>query len=292
MLLTLAKKGAFDILLLSDPSLINSAEAEDNVPLNDSLIILFADAVKGSLLSTNIEVQTGTLELIFHFLSSDANIFVLKTLIDQNVADYVFEVLRLSGMRNHLLQSSNVSQFLTKLLYVSGNNDPLVISSIQVLSILANSEERFKEKLAIAVSTLLPVLHYVSEIPFHPVQSQVLRLVCISIVNCSGILSLSQEEQIACTLSAILRRHGNGELGMSSETFALVCSMLVDILKLPSADDIQKLPSFIVEASKHAISLTFSHEYDCLFLTPHSLLLLKEALIFCLEGNKDQILRK
>ncbi|EEC77052.1 hypothetical protein OsI_15436 [Oryza sativa Indica Group] len=161
LLLTLAKKGAFDILLLSDPSLINSAEAEDNVPLNDSLVILFAEAVKGSLLSTNIEVQTGTLELIFHFLSSDANIFVLKTLIDQNVADYVFEVLRLS-----------------------------------------------------------------------------------------------------------------------------------EILKLPSADDIQKLPSFIVEASKHAISLTFSHEYDCLFLIPHSLLLLKEALIFCLEGNKDQILRK
>uniref|UniRef100_A0A0E0KP91 Protein PRD1 n=1 Tax=Oryza punctata TaxID=4537 RepID=A0A0E0KP91_ORYPU len=269
LLLTLAKKGAFDILLLSDQSLISSSEAEDNVPLNASLVILFADAVKGSLLSTNVEVQTGTLELIFHFLSSDANIFVLKTLIDQNVADYVFEVLRLSG-----------------------NNDPLVIASIQVLSLLANSEERFKEKLAIAFSTLLPVLHYVSEIPFHPVQSQVLRLVCICIVNFSGILSLSQEEQIACTLSAILRRRGNGELGMSSETFALVCSMLVEILKLPSADDIQKFPAFIVQASKHAISSTFSHEYDCLCLIPHSLLLLKEALIFCLEGTKDQILRK
>ncbi|KAF0893567.1 hypothetical protein E2562_027295 [Oryza meyeriana var. granulata] len=269
LLLTLAKKGAFDILLFSDQSLINSAEAEDYVPLNASLVILFADAVKGSLLSTNIEVQTGTLELIFHFLSSDANIFVLQTLIDENVADYVFEVLRLSG-----------------------NNDPLVIASIQVLSLLANSEERFKEKLAVAFSTLLPVLHYVSEIPFHPVQSQVLQLVCICIVNCSGILSLSQEEQIACTLSAILRRNGNGELGMSSETFALVCSMLVEILKSPSADDVQKLPSFLEEASKLAISLTFSHEYDCLFLVPHSLLLLKETLIFCLEGNKDQILRK
>ncbi|XP_040378869.1 protein PUTATIVE RECOMBINATION INITIATION DEFECT 1 [Oryza brachyantha] len=79
---------------------------------------------------------------------------------------------------------------------------------------------------------------------------------------------------------------------MSSETFALVCSMLVEILKLPSADDVEKLPSFIEEASKHAISSTFSHEYDCQFLIPHSLLLLKEALIFCLEGNKDQILHK
>nr|XP_015633381.1 protein PRD1 isoform X3 [Oryza sativa Japonica Group] len=288
------------LFVLYKLSLLN-ATPWDDICDNDNVDL---SAIGRSLLQFSLEVLLktqnddvrlnciGTLELIFHFLSSDANIFVLKTLIDQNVADYVFEVLRLSGMRNHLLQSSNASQFLTKLLYVSGNNDPLVISSIKVLSILANSEERFKEKLAIAVSTLLPVLHYVSEIPFHPVQSQVLRLVCISIINCSGILSLSQEEQIACTLSAILRRHGNGELGMSSETFALVCSMLVEILKLPSADDIQKLPSFIVEASKHAISLTFSHEYDCLFLIPHSLLLLKEALIFCLEGNKDQILRK
>ncbi|KAL5214381.1 hypothetical protein ABZP36_003533 [Zizania latifolia] len=271
LLLTSAKKGSFDILLPTGQSLINSVEAEepmqtDYVPLNASLVILFADAVKGSLLSTNSEVQTGALDLIFHFLSSDANILVLKTLIDENVADYVFEVLRLSG-----------------------NNDPLVISSVQVLSLLANSEERFKEKLAIAFSTLLPVLHYVSEIPFHPVQSQVLRLVWICIVNCSGILSLPQEEQITCTLSAILRRNGNGELGMSSETFALVCSIFAEILKSPSAHEIKKLPSFVEEASKHAISSTFSHERDCFFLIPHSLLLLKEALTFCLEGNREQI---
>jgi hypothetical protein len=66
--------------------------------LNASLV-LFAEAIKGSLLSTNLEVQTGALDLIFHFLSSDANICaLLQTLIDENVADYVFEVLRLSGI--------------------------------------------------------------------------------------------------------------------------------------------------------------------------------------------------
>ncbi|PNT65532.1 hypothetical protein BRADI_4g44050v3 [Brachypodium distachyon] len=272
LLLTLAKKGAFDILLLGDQNLMNSIEAEgsrqtDDVSLNASIIVLFADAVKGSLLSTNLEVQTGTLDLIFHFLSSDANIFVLlQTLIDENVADYVFEVLRLSG-----------------------SNDKLVISSIQVLSLLATSEERFKEKLAIGFSTLLPVFHYVAEIPFHPVQPQVLRLVWICIVNCSGILSLSQEEQIACTLTSVLRRNGNGELGMCSETFVLVCLILIEILRSPSAHNIQALPSFIEEASKHAISSTLPHGYDCAFLVPHSLRLLKEALIFCLEGNKENI---
>ncbi|KAL6650538.1 hypothetical protein ACP70R_009463 [Stipagrostis hirtigluma subsp. patula] len=271
LLLTLAKKGPFDILLLSDQSSINCLEAEesmqtDYVPLNASLI-LFAEAVKGSLLSTNLEVQIGTLDLICHFLSSDGNVCaLLQTLIDENVADYVFEVLRLSG-----------------------NNDLLVVSSIQVLSFLARSEEKFNEKLAIGFSTLLPVLHYVAEIPFHPVQSHVSRLVWICMVNCSGILSLPQEEQIACTLTAILRRNGNGELAMSSETFILVCSILIEILKSPRAHDMEKLPSLIEEASKHAISSTLSHEYNSRLLVPHSLLLLKETLIFCLEGDQDRI---
>ena len=95
-------------MLIGAVSLIKSVEEEestqtDDVPPNASIIVLFADAVKGSLLSTNLEVQTGTLDLIFHFLSSDANIcVVLQTLIDENVADYGFEVLRLSGMRNEL----------------------------------------------------------------------------------------------------------------------------------------------------------------------------------------------
>jgi len=186
LLLTLAKKGPFDLVLLSNQSSINCVEPEhmqnDYMSLNASLV-LFAEAVKGSLLSTNLEVQTGTLDLIFHFLSSDGDICaLLQILIDENVADYIFEVLRLSG-----------------------NNDLVVISSIQVLFLLARSEEKFKEKLAIGFSTLLPVLHYVAEIPFHPVQSHVLQLVWICMVNCSGILSLPQEEQIACTLTAILR---------------------------------------------------------------------------------------
>jgi len=243
LLLTLAKKGPFDLVLLSNQNSINCVEPEhmqnDYMSLNASLV-LFAEAVKGSLLSTNLEVQTGTLDLIFHFLSSDGDICaLLQILIDENVADYIFEVLRLSG-----------------------NNDLVVISSIQVLFLLARSEEKFKEKLAIGFSTLLPIpiLHYVAEIPFHPVQSHVLQLVWICMVNCSGILSLPQEEQIACTLTAILRRNGNGELGMSSETFILVCSILIEILKSPHAHDIEKLPSFIEESSRYAISSTLSHE--------------------------------
>lgn len=114
LLLTLAKKGPFDILLLSNQSSVNCIEAEhtqtDYMPLNASLV-LFAEAVKGSLLSTNLEVQTGTLDLIYHFLSSDASVCALRqTLIDENVADYIFEVLRLSGTRVNL--SAIMNHFL------------------------------------------------------------------------------------------------------------------------------------------------------------------------------------
>lgn len=108
----------------------------------------------------------------------------------------------------------------------------------------------------------------------------------------SGILSLTQEEQIASALTAILRRNGNGELGMSSETFILVCLIFTEILKSPHAHDIEKLPSFIEEASTHTISSTLLHKYDSMLLIPHSLLLLKETLIFCLQGNKNHISNK
>jgi hypothetical protein len=100
LLLTLAKRRPFEILLLRDQSSINCIEAEeslqtDYMSLNASLV-LFAEAINGSLLSTNLEVQTGALDLIFHSLSSDANICtLLQTLIDENAADYVFEVFRL-----------------------------------------------------------------------------------------------------------------------------------------------------------------------------------------------------
>uniref|UniRef100_A0A0A9FZC1 Uncharacterized protein n=1 Tax=Arundo donax TaxID=35708 RepID=A0A0A9FZC1_ARUDO len=73
---------------------------------------------------------------------------------------------------------------------------------------------------------------------------------------------------------------------MSSETFILVCSILIEILKSSHAHDIENLPLFIEEASKHAIASTFSDEYDSMLLVPHSLFLLKEALVFCLEGGK------
>jgi len=74
--------------------LMQTDEAESQTPL----INLLADAVKGPLLSSDTQVQIKTLDLIFHFLSSDTNCRQqIQTFVEENIADYVFEILRLSG---------------------------------------------------------------------------------------------------------------------------------------------------------------------------------------------------
>ena len=67
------------------------------------LTVLFAEAIKGPLLSSDSQVQTSTLNLLFYYMSwegtSSENIQVL---VEENIADYAFEVLRLSGELNFL----------------------------------------------------------------------------------------------------------------------------------------------------------------------------------------------
>lgn len=75
----------------------NLTETEKEM-LHIPLVNLFADAIKNPLLSSDAQVQISTLDLVFHCLSSNSNSFgQIQTLMEENIADYVFEALRLSG---------------------------------------------------------------------------------------------------------------------------------------------------------------------------------------------------
>lgn len=66
----------------------------NGLPLNT----LFAEAIKGPLLSTDSQVQICTVDLLFHYMScEDTSSKEIQVLVEENVADYVFEILRLSG---------------------------------------------------------------------------------------------------------------------------------------------------------------------------------------------------
>lgn len=104
LLLVLAKRDVFDNLLVKDRNCIGAREEHNCMDTTNEtvtcspLVSLFADAVKGSLLSSNTEVQAGALDLISHFLSwRPGCVDQIQAFIEENITDYIFEVLRLSG---------------------------------------------------------------------------------------------------------------------------------------------------------------------------------------------------
>jgi hypothetical protein len=88
----------------NDTSSMNSYEADNFIAAAENgkdgppLHTIFAEAIKGPLLSSDSQVQLSTLDLLFHYLSCErASGKHIQVLVEENIADYVFEILRLSG---------------------------------------------------------------------------------------------------------------------------------------------------------------------------------------------------
>jgi len=93
----LREESAYDIGNMSLFGEVNSKETEDG-PEGASLVNLFAEAIKGPLLSSVSQVQIGALDFLFHYLSSvGTSGNQIQVLVEDNIADYLFEILRLSG---------------------------------------------------------------------------------------------------------------------------------------------------------------------------------------------------
>ncbi|KAI3869080.1 hypothetical protein MKX03_005022 [Papaver bracteatum] len=272
LLTVLAQRGYFESSFANDNTWRSSGE-EDNFmqatgPTTDynTMTNLFAEAIKGPLLSSDMQVQIGTLDLIFHCLSREGhNSSSAAILVEENIADYVFEILRLSGYK-----------------------DPAVISCLRVLGLLSVAENQFNQRLVIGFSTLVPVLHYVSEVPFHPVQSHTLKLIWTCISNSPGTVSSSQLEELALLLTGMFKRHTNGDMGMLPETFTLACSIFGSILQCPSSEGITNLLATAKEATRNAIlSCLCEHQKHPNHLLLYALYLLKETHAYSSEERDD-----
>ncbi|KAI3518888.1 hypothetical protein L1887_07749 [Cichorium endivia] len=273
LLSVLTRKGFFENAFENDVTLSYKEypEADNFMETNEleqektPLNLLFAEAIKAPLLSSDCEVQTATLDLIVLYLSfGGVSRKDVQVLVEENIADYVFEILRLSGCKK----------------------DSLVSLSLQVLDLMSVSEEAFKQRLAIGFTTLIPVLRYLSEIPFHPAQSQSLKLISECVSNCPGIISSSNIEEISHVMSGMLKRHIDGDANMLPETFTLVCSLLVSLIKSPSCHSTLNISKSLQDISRYtiAICLTFYREDSSQIL--HSFYLLKEAYEYSLQDNQ------
>ncbi|KAL2463395.1 putative recombination initiation defect 1 [Forsythia ovata] len=265
-LTVLARRGFFQTACANPMGCTDSFEADDFMPTTDSMMdgspleVLFAEAVKGPLLSSDTQVQIATLDLILVYLSCDGGSGKeVQVLVEENLADYIFEILRLTGCK-----------------------DPVINSSIQILDLLSSAEQAFRQRLAIGFTTLLSVLRYVSEIPFHPVQCQSVKLISNCVSNCPGTISTSQFEEISTILAMMFKKQVDGELGMLPETFTLSCSTFVALMKCSYSLGNSSLSASIRDALSSTIS-------TCLTLNPeqilHSLYLLKEAYAYAHGDN-------
>lgn len=101
LLTVLARKGYFKDSF-ADDTMSNCRKSDYTQAYSESsLLSLFADAVKGPLLSSDTQVQIGALDLILHSLSPAIDFFrEIGALLEKGIADYVFEILRLAGQLN------------------------------------------------------------------------------------------------------------------------------------------------------------------------------------------------
>lgn len=162
-----------------------------------------------------------------------------------------------------------------------GSNDSIVTSSVQVLHLLSNVEDAFKQRLAIGFSALVPVLRYAADIPFHPVHCQLLNLILKCVLNCPGIVSTGNIEELSSIIAGTFKKHIAGEIDILPETFTLSCSLLVTIMRCTSSRRSLNFAALIKDASSSAISICFGEGHvvntDQIL---HFLCLIKEALAF------------
>ncbi|CAM8987913.1 unnamed protein product [Rhodiola kirilowii] len=265
LLAVFARRGAFEDSFASETSRLNFHVPDSLVQTVEGtqhLYSLFAEAVKGPLLSSDSQVQIRTLELIYLHLSRKGNSTRhVQELVEESIADYVFEVLRLSE-----------------------KNDTIIDLCLKVLDLLAKADQVFSQRLPIGFSTLLPVLNQVAEVPFHPVQSHALKLILICVSDCPGIISIHHIEELGLLLTNLLERHIDGEMGMLPETFNLACSLFAALICIPSSAGVMNLAISVKRATEHAVLACLSsseHPTQLLF----SLHLLKEAYRYSQTGS-------
>ncbi|KAL8162897.1 hypothetical protein V2J09_014386 [Rumex salicifolius] len=269
VLKVLTQKGILMHAISSDDNAMDTCESENFMQATEdeldssSLDTLFAEAIKAPLLSADDQVQSAALDLVFLYLSTDGiSVRHIQVMVEENIVDYVFEILRLSELKDHL-----------------------VSSSLRVLQILSTATQIFWKRLAIGYTTLVSVLPHIAEVPYHPVQTEMLKLILLGVTNCAGAVSFKHIEDISSALTAMLRRHINGEMGMPSEAFITISSIYVALIKSPSSKGALKLLTSIQEASKYALLASLSIFDKDPGQLLHSLYLLKEAYIFDYDMN-------
>ncbi|KAH9299375.1 hypothetical protein KI387_031057, partial [Taxus chinensis] len=243
-----------------------TAECHESL-INGSFVRTFAEAVKGPLLSSDVQVQISALELIHYYTYQIEGVDIIKELsilVEEGTSDYIFETLR-----------------------VSDNKEPIVIWCIRILNLLSTAEHAFTRRFTVGFTTVTRVLGHVAGITLHPVQTDTILLISAWLSNSPGIISAGQAEDLLLILIKMLNQHGIGDVGLSSEAFNAVCSAFIALLKTPSCHAIKGLTVNSIHAVlKRAISSACDSKHNETML--NSLYFFNEAFMFTLDISNSE----
>ncbi|XP_033142017.1 protein PUTATIVE RECOMBINATION INITIATION DEFECT 1 isoform X2 [Brassica rapa] len=266
LLTTLTQQGLLANSRTSPVSSMSLDEVDDDpmltaetVTVRPCLDILFAEAIKGPLLSTDSEVQIKALDLIFHYVSQESvPSKQIEVLVEENVADYIFEILRLSECKDHVINPC-----------------------LRVLDLFSLAELSFRKKLVIGFPSVIQVLHYVGEVPCHPFQVQTLKLVSSCISDFPEIASSSQVQEISLVLKMMLERYYSQEMGLFPDAFAIICSVFVSLMKTPSFAETPDVFKSLQDSLRHAVLVCLSLPEKDSTQISHAVYLLNKVYAYC-----------
>ncbi|KAH7447738.1 hypothetical protein KP509_01G119100 [Ceratopteris richardii] len=217
----------------------------------------FAEALKGSLISSDSQVQIAALELLVYMCpSGNVHTTEIEVLIEAGIMDYLFELLRLSDMSN-----------------------TMVPWAVRVLSILSEANDAFKQRFAIGLETLNWVLKCSLETALLPMQTDVLNLIHIGLTNYLGAIPCVSVEQILRTIVLIFQHSTSDNISLEYDSFNTACSACLALLRLPcvcSIREIESLLSSAVSSTFFCVSMAGLVGLEHRMLK-HAVLLLKEV---------------
>ncbi|MCO5562535.1 hypothetical protein L7F22_016162 [Adiantum nelumboides] len=162
------------------------------------------------------------MQLLFYMCSPDkafTNDF--KILIEEDIMDYLFEILR-----------------------VCENTPDVLVWSTRNLRMLSEVTDAFMQRFTLGLDTVNWILDHSTETSMHALQSDLLILIDLCLRNYPGAISRVSAERLLHIMTAIIKNYTGDSLGLEQEAFNSSCSVLFalpGLLCMSSMEDVQYL---------------------------------------------------
>ncbi|KAJ7513896.1 hypothetical protein O6H91_23G018900 [Diphasiastrum complanatum] len=265
----MAQSSVYDIGLVLDDEISSQEFSETATTCESTLCFakIFAEAMKGSLMSTDIQVQVSSIQLICQVCPVRADLQnEIRILVEAGISEYIFEILRVS---EDILQIANVA--------------------IGALITLSAAGDLFTQRLIFGVEAVIRVLESFIE-PNWMVQKEAMLLLAANISDIPGLLTAGRAESLFLIIKKVLEQHASlvedlsahgGGNHLYPETFAAACSAFIALLKVPCCYGLDFVPHVLLLCARSAIA---SATTSCRFAIQH--IVLRSSACILQEASK------